>query len=157
MITDKTNAHDTRSCPPSSTPIPSQVLARDARSTIATPSPGPTPPAPPPPTPPLTEGHDGFVSVESKTIHPLNFFKISGVDVAAGTVPISSQRCPDMAVVLELRLETDASRGGAGAVFGRGMQSSRCCEVRKKVRSLSYIRAGISNARTTCGIRGTGL
>lgn len=119
--------------------IESQVLARDARpATTTTTKPGstpaePRPPFQPPPTTPSTEGHDGFTAVESKTIHPLDFFKISGVDVASGTVPISSQRCPDMAVVLEMRLEADARRGGAGTEFGRGMRSTRCCEVRKKV------------------------
>ena len=115
-----------------------QVVARDARSTTAAnpyiPPTQPLPTQPPPaPTPPSTEGGDSFRTVESTTIQPLDFFKISGVDVAAGTVPISSHRWPDMAVVLEMRLEADASRGGAGAVFGRGMQSTRCCEVRKKV------------------------
>ena len=71
-------------------------------------------------------------------MQPLDFFKISGVDVAVAKVPVGWQRCPDMAVFLEMRLEADASRGAAGAVFGPGTVSTRSCEVRKQVRILSH-------------------
>lgn len=78
------------------------------------------------------EKADGFVLVESKTVQPLDFFTIAGVDVAEATVPVGWQRCPDMAAVLELRLEADASPRGTGAAFGSGMISTRSCEVRKQ-------------------------
>ena len=109
----------------------SQVLARDARhAAISGPHQDKAAAAAA-----ATEGkEDAFVTVESKTLKPLDFFKISGVDVAVAQVPVGWQRCPDMSVVLEMRLEADASRGDAGAVFGPGMLSTRSCEVRKQAR-----------------------
>lgn len=82
---------------------------------------------------------DEFISVGSKTIQPLDFFKVSGVDVAAGAVPLGWERCPDVAVALEMRLEADASLAGTGAVYGRGTLSTRSCEVRKQASTLSFL------------------
>lgn len=64
---------------------------------------------------------------------PLDFFKVAGDDVAAGRAPIDWERCPGMEVVLEMRLEADATRGGAGAMYGSGKVSTRSLDVRQKV------------------------
>lgn len=64
-------------------------------------------------------------------MQPLDFFKVSGDDVASGRVPVDWELCPGMEVVLEMRLEADSSRGGAGAVNGK--LSTRSFEVRKQV------------------------
>ena len=118
---------DVAVCSPYRYSIQSQVLACDARhATISDPHQDQAAAA-------NAEGKEGaFVTVESKTLQPLDFFKISGVDVAVAQVPVGWQRCPDMAVVLEMRLEPDTSRAGAGAVFGPEMISTRSCEVRKQ-------------------------
>lgn len=67
----------------------------------------------------------------SKTVQPLEFFKVSAVDFATGRVSVGWELAPNMSVVLETRLEADASQ--QGSLFGRGKVSTRGCSVRKQV------------------------
>eukprot|EP00904_Undaria_pinnatifida_P005311 jgi/Undpi1/190/HiC_scaffold_1.g00187.m1 len=80
---------------------------------------------------------EDFISIKAKPMKPLDFFKVAGDDVAAGRAPIDWERCPGMEVVLEMRLEADATRGGAGAMYGSGKVSTRSLDVRQKVEVLS--------------------
>lgn len=107
----------------------SQVLARDTRSTTTT----ITTKGPHYGKENAADGKDEetFVSIKPRSMQPLDFFKVSGDDVASGRVPVDWELCPGMEVVLEMRLEADSSRGGAGAVNGK--LSTRSFEVRKQV------------------------
>lgn len=72
------------------------------------------------------------MTVDSKIVQPLAFFKVSEVDFASGRVSVVGwERAPDMSVVLEMRLEADASQ--QGSLFKRGKVSTRGCAVRKQV------------------------
>lgn len=100
----------------------------------------------PPPTPPTkkikfkkihardtNDNEAQWVNVGSKTVQPLDFFAVSEVDFAAGRVPSpwAEHNAPDLAAVLEMRLEADARE--KVAQFGCGRLSTRSCDVRNKV------------------------
>lgn len=89
-----------------------QILARDSKS----------------------NDEKNFVTVDSKIVQPLEFFTVSEVDFASGRVSAGWERAPDMSVVLELRLEADASQ--QGSLFGRGRVSKRVDAVSQRVRIL---------------------
>lgn len=71
------------------------------------------------------------MTVGSKIVQPLAFFKVSEVDFASERVPTGWERAPDMSVVLEMRLEADAREHGS--LFIRGKVSVRDGAVREQV------------------------
>lgn len=76
----------------------------------------------------------GFVAIGSKkSFQPLDFFALSGVGITSARVPSPwvEQGALDLAVVLEMRLETYSSK--QTGLFGPGSISMRCCVVRKQV------------------------
>eukprot|EP00752_Nemacystus_decipiens_P005386 g4883.t1 len=85
-----------------------------------------------------TPGHDqaAFATVGRKVFQPLDFFTVSEVDFAAARVhfPWVERGAPDLTAAVEMRLEANA--GHQVGLFGRGNVSTRCCNVRQKVKVL---------------------